>query len=446
MAYNKFYIKIFLLIIFTSVLGTLTVWSFSSSSTLVVSKYILFCLWMASVYLLFRYIYKTTSIIKDFIINFKEGELVFIPESKNAFGKEFKELLSFLNQKIKTISIEKEEQYHLFKNAVNQSGSGIIVFDDSGNIELINKSTLSLFSLSTLKNITQLEKSNPELPKKLLTSKEKSFIIPIQVNNELHKIAIHQNNFILRGKKLKVVSMQNISAELDKEELESWKKLMHVITHEIMNSVTPMKTLAYSLFDIYKKDNQPKSLADLDQTNIEDTFMGLNALNNRVHGLMRFVESYRKLYKIPEPVFNNFAFNEVIDEVKYLFKNTFKEKNINFKVSGDSNLVLFADKTLLTQVMINLIKNAIDAVEESESPEIIINNYQKIKETIISVSDNGKGMSGEELKDIFVPFYTTKKDGTGIGLYYSKMIVYMHKGQIKVNSQVNQGTTFSIHL
>ncbi|MFP4023846.1 MAG: sensor histidine kinase [Thiohalospira sp.] len=446
MAFNKFYIKVFLLIILIAVLGSLTIWSFSSSNSLVISRYILFVLWMASVYLLFRYIYKTTGIIKDFIISFKEGDLVFIPESKNAFGKEFNELLSFFNQKIKTISIEKEEQYHLFKNAVNQSGSGIIVFDDHGNVELLNKSVLDLFSLNNLNHINKLEIFNPELPKKLLTSKEKSIILPIQVKHELYKIAIHQNNFILRGKKLKVVSMQNISAELDKEELESWKKLMHVITHEIMNSVTPMKTLAYSLFDIYKENDKPKIIDKIDQTTIDDTFLGLKALNNRVHGLMRFVESYRKLYKIPEPVFNHFIFGEIIDEIKQLFKNTIAEKKIKLDFRGNNDIKLFADKSLLTQVIINLIKNAIDAVENSEKPEIIINNYQKIDEIIISISDNGKGMSSEELKDIFVPFYTTKKDGTGIGLYYSKMIIYMHKGIIKVSSQVNQGTTFSIHL
>ncbi len=446
MAFNRFYIKIFLLIILIAALGSLTIWSFSSSNSLVISRYILFFLWMTSVYLLFRYIYKTTGIIKDFIINFKEGDLVFIPESKNAFGREFNELLSFLNQKIKTISIEKEEQYHLFKNAVNQSGSGIIVFDDQGNLELLNKSVLDLFALKNLNHINKLENFNPELPQKLLTSKEKSIILPIQVKHELYKIAIHQNNFILRGKKLKVVSMQNISAELDKEELESWKKLMHVITHEIMNSVTPMKTLAYSLFDIYKENDKPKIIDKIDQTTIDDTFLGLKALNNRVHGLMRFVESYRKLYKIPEPTFNHFVLVEVIDEIKQLFKNTITEKNIKLDFRGNNDIKLFADKSLLTQVMINLIKNAIDAVENSENPEIIINNSQKIDEVMINVSDNGKGMNSEELKDIFVPFYTTKKDGTGIGLYYSKMIVYMHKGKIKVSSQVNQGTTFSIHL
>ncbi|MGM0406959.1 MAG: sensor histidine kinase [Bacteroidota bacterium] len=445
MSFNQFYFKLIITIIAISALGAFTIWSFSYDG-LIVSRFILLILWMISILFFYRYIYNTTSIIKDFIINVKEGDLVFVPDSKNAFGKEFNELLSFLNQKIKTISIEKEEQYHLFKNAVNQSGSGIIVFDDSGKIELMNKSAFALFSLSNLKNISQLEQSNPELPKKLLTSKEKSFIIPIQVNNELQKIAIHQNNFILRGKKLKVVSMQNISAELDKEELESWKKLMHVITHEIMNSVTPMKTLAYSLFEMYKDNDKPKTIKEIDQHSIDDTFMGLKAINNRVHGLMRFVESYRKLYKIPEPIFCNFAFKEIVDELNHLFKDILKEKNIALNIRGEDDLKLFADKVMITQVMINLIKNAIDAVQETSSPEIVINNFFKFNEIIITISDNGKGISAEELKDIFVPFYTTKKNGTGIGLYYSKMIIFMHKGQIRVNSKVNQGTTFSIHL
>lgn len=445
MNFNKFYFKLFVLIIIITSLGAITFWSFSQNE-LILSRYILLTIWLLSIYLFYSYIYKTTRVLKDFIINIKENEIAYVPDSRNIFGKEFNELMSIFNQKIKTISIEKEEQFHLFKNAVNQSGSAIIVYDENGNVELLNKSALRLFSLPNLKHINKLEKSNSELPEKLLTSKEKSFILPIQVNNELLKIAIHQNNFILRGKKLKVVSMQNISNELDKEELESWKRLMHVITHEIMNSVTPMKTLAYSLFDIYKQNDKPKTIDKIDQDTIDDTFMGLKALNNRVHGLMRFVDSYRKLYKIPEPVFKNFDFTEIIDEINHLFKNTLHKKNIQWINHGGTKLNLFADKTLFTQVMINLIKNAIDAVENSESPKIIINYYQKIDKTVISVSDNGKGISDKELKDIFVPFYTTKKDGTGIGLYYSKIIIYMHKGQLKVSSQLNQGSTFSIHL
>lgn len=384
--------------------------------------------------------------MKDFIANIKEGDFVYLPNTKNALGKEFNELIHNLNKQIKTISFKKEEQYHLFTMAVNQAGSGIIVFDEQGEIELINKAAQDLFSKSSFTNIDKLTEYNPELPTKLKSTKEQSFIISIHSNNELLKVAVHQNNFKLRGKNLIVVSIQNISTELDKEELEAWKKLMHVITHEIMNSVTPMKTLAYSLFDIFKSENKPKTIQELEQEQIDDTFQGLRALNNRVHGLMKFVESYRKLYKIPEPVFSNFNIQDILDEIESLYKEEFSKKNIHFEIKYNKSISLFADRNMITQLMINLVKNATEAVEKIPNPQISI-NIKNINDQInIEVTDNGTGISDTELKDIFVPFYTTKPNGSGIGLYYSKMIIYMHKGSINVKSEKSKGTTFTIRL
>ncbi|MBI9053575.1 MAG: HAMP domain-containing histidine kinase [Bacteroidales bacterium] len=445
MNFNKYHIKLLASIVLSSTLGAIAIWTFTNQD-LVISRYIVLLIWVLSILLFFKYIYDTSRIMKDFISNIQEGDIISLPNTKNALGKEFNSLICSLNKQIKTISLKKEEQYHLFSTAVNQSGSGIIVFDTEGSIELINKSANNLFSKKPLNNINEFSEYNKELPKKLKSNKEQSFIISIQSNNELLRIAIHQNQFKLNGKHLKVVSIQNISTELDKEELEAWKKLMHVITHEIMNSVTPMKTLAYSLFDIFKFENKPKSLTQFDQVQIDDTFLGLKAINNRVNGLMKFVESYRKLYKIPNPVFNNFMIQDVLDEIKSLYKEEFLEKNIHLEINNENQKTLFADKNMITQLMINLIKNAIEAVEKSSNPKISIAITNVDHQTNIIVSDNGSGISEDVLKDIFVPFYTTKTNGSGIGLYYSKMIIYMHKGSINVKSEENKGTSFSIHI
>ncbi len=445
MVFNKFYFRLLLNLILSCILGAFAFWSFTNAD-LLISRYILFLTWILSVFILFRFLYKTTHIIKNFTFKLKEDDYISLPESKNAFGKEFNNILRYLNNKIKTIKIEKEEQFHLFKTAVNQSGSGIIVFNSTGKIELINQAAQNIFKVINLENIHKLKESNPELPEKLRSEHEESFIISIQAKHELHKIAVHQNQFILRGKNLKVASFQNISAELDKEELEAWKKLMHVITHEIMNSVTPMKTLAYSLFEMFNKDQTAISVTELSEQDIDNTFLGLQAMNNRVQGLMHFVNSYRKLYKIPEPQFTHFNIHNILDETKILFKESFLEKKIKFEVKGNLQCSLFADKSLITQVLINLISNAIDAVQDQANPVIKIKIANPKNETIISVTDNGNGIKNEDLKDIFIPFFTTKKNGTGIGLYYSKMIIYMHKGELKVKSEYQKGSTFTIHL
>lgn len=445
MNFNKFYLRLFIIIIFLSIFGAISLWAFTNSS-LIISRYIFLAIWIVLILIFFRYIQSATSVIKEFIVNIKQGDIICLPNSKNAFGKEFNELMNSVNEEIKTINFKKEEQYHLFSNAVNHSGSGIIVFDKEGNIELINNSAKKLFSLSEIENLNNLSILNPELPTKLISSKQESFIIGIHSNNELFKIAVHLTQFRLKGKTLRIASIQDISNELEKEEVESWKKLMHVITHEIMNSVTPMKTLAFSLFDIFKLDNKPKAVKELKQEEIDDSFQGLKALNNRVNGLMKFVDSYRALYKIPEPTFSNFNFADTLNEIISLHNKILTKKKILLEINSQHNIPLFADKSMITQLMINLLKNAIEAVEDIQDPKISINTSKLSDQLTINITDNGTGINDTELSDIFVPFYTTKSNGSGIGLYYSKLIIYMHKGSITVKSKKNKGTTFTIRI
>ena len=445
MSFNKFYLRLFIIIVFLSIFGAISIWSFTNSS-LIISRYIFLAIWIVFILFFFKYIRSATSVIKDFIINIKQGEIIYLPNSKNAFGKEFNELMNSVNKEIKTINFKKEEQHHLFSNAVNHSGSGIIVFDKEGNIELINNLAKKLFSLSEIENLNKLSILNPELPTKLISSKQESFIIGIHSNNELFKIAVHLTQFKLKGKTLRIASIQDISNELEKEEVESWKKLMHVITHEIMNSVTPMKTLAFSLFDIFKLDNKPKTVKDLSQIEIDDTYQGLKALNNRVNGLMKFVDSYRALYKIPEPTFSNFNFADILDEIISLHNDVIAKRRIILEINIQQNIPLFADKNMITQLIINLLKNAIEAVENTQDPKITINTNKQSDQLSIDITDNGTGMNDNELSDIFVPFYTTKSNGSGVGLYYSKLIIYMHKGKITVKSKKNKGTTFTIRI
>lgn len=445
MAFNNYYIKLFVLLLLTSIFGTLVLWSLQNEN-LVISRYIIILAWILSFLLLFRYIHKSTRILNTFYDAINNNDFVSISDSNHAFGKEINNILSSLSGKLKNIKIEKEEQYHLFKTAVNQSGSGIIVFNETGKVELINHAALKLFSVSSLNNIAELKNVNSDLPEKLKQSGEQGFIIPVQINYELIKIAAHQNSFILRKQQLKVISLQNISNELDKEELESWKKLMHVITHEIMNSVTPMKTLAYSLFDIFSNNEKPKNFNELDQNQINDTYIGLKALNTRIKGLMTFVDSYRRMYKIPHPNFSNFNFSEIVNEIQPLFKKEFNANNIKLTIKGDRNMKLFADKNLLSQVIINLVKNAIESFNKKSDNLIEIFASDLKENKVISVSDNGAGIENHLLNDIFIPFFTTKTNGTGIGLYYSKLIILMHKGQLRVSSEYEKGSTFTIHL
>jgi signal transduction histidine kinase len=243
-----------------------------------------------------------------------------------------------------------------------------------------------------------------------------------------------------------VASLQNISDELEKEELLAWKKLLHVITHEIMNSVTPMKTLSYSLHTSFAGNENPVKKEEFTDQDISDLREGLNAINTRISGLEHFVESYRKLYKIPEPSLDYISIQKILEETKSLFRKELEEKNVEFTISGHEVRQILADKEMIAQVLINLVKNAVEAIRDSENPKIEITVLQDNQETAIRISDNGSGMNEEELQNCFIPFYTTKEDGSGIGLYYSRMIALLHKGNLTVQSELEAGSTFTLTL
>lgn len=445
MRFKKYYLVSALYIISLVVTGAVALWSFTSED-MVVSRYIFIFIWVILLLFFFRHFYHATQIINRLIESMQGNDVVFLPETNNIFGKEFSKLFSYLNNRIETVKIEKEEQYHFFKTAINQSGSGIIVFDEKGKIKLCNKAALKIFGLETLNNISTFALFNPLIPEKLQANRPGSFILGATIGGQLFKLSWDVNKFIIRGENLGVTSVQNISRELEREEVEAWKKLMHVITHEIMNSVTPMKTLTYSLLDIYDQNGKPPSIEKLESINLEDTHNGLQALSNRMKGLMRFVESFRKLYKIPEPEFSNINLRKLFNELKLFFDSSIKQMNIQFSIAGDVQALIYADREMMFQLFTNLIKNAMDALGVSEQPSIFVEWSQNNIATTVKIKDNGCGMDEVTLKDVFVPFFTTKKEGTGIGLYYSRQIVFLHKGRINIASKPGEGTEVIVEI
>jgi signal transduction histidine kinase len=305
---------------------------------------------------------------------------------------------------------------------------------------MINKALKKLLRKPYLVNAEALKKIDKNLYEVVqrLHSGDKE-LLKITIDNKIVQLSISALEFKLQKQSLKLVSMQNIQSELEERELEAWQKLIRILRHEIMNSISPIVSLTSTIEGMMKGGK-------LEGEDLDDVKAAIRAIRNRSEGLMHFTETYRNLTRIPPPKFQIVDVRLLVQRLSTLLKPAFEKDHINFQMQMPNSPVNCSiDPELLEQVLINLIKNAIEAVNGSEKPTITVTaQKEQSGKTTISVIDNGKGIEEGELDEIFVPFYTTKVEGTGIGLSLSRQIVRMHKGRLFVQSVVGEGTVFTI--
>ena len=308
----------------------------------------------------------------------------------------------------------------------------------------MNKALKNLLKKPYLKDFEALKKLFPELYALIneLNAGE-SDLIKITIQNQLLELSVRLTAFKLRDAPYRLISFQNIQLELEEKELDAWQKLIRILTHEIMNSVTPITSLASSLKNLTENKSQITDYED-----IADIKEGIYAIQKRGEGLLRFTETYRSLTKIPPPKFRLVEAHALLERIHILFKPVLKKHQVDFSLTLPKHMVAFiADVELIEQVIINLLKNAIEATKKIEEPKIIISaNKNSLGNAIIEIRDNGSGIAPADLEQIFVPFFTTKKDGSGIGLSLSRQIMRLHKGKIEVQSIVGEGSVFRLIL
>ena len=317
---------------------------------------------------------------------------------------------------------------------------GLLSYDSSGNIELINNAAFRILNIYRLRNINELAKTaHSELFEilKNITSGSKALY---QTSNE-KQISINAATVSLRGRVIKLISLQNIQAELQQKELEAWQNLTKVLRHEIMNSVTPIVSLASTMREIIEIDLSEKE--EIRET-VSDLKEALFTIENRSKGIMNFVNAYREFTSIPKPMFEETTSKDLIAQVLNLVQPQLKEKQITLKTDFKEDFELLADTEQVAMVLINIIKNAVESIENRLNPQIKIRTYERDEQKIIEIADNGSGIEPEALEKIFIPFYTTKKTGSGIGLSLSRQIMQMHGGNLKVSSKVGEGSRFLI--
>ncbi len=371
--------------------------------------------------------------------------------SDQKLGKTFENLNQAFTEVIeefKKYRAEKIEHYNYLQTVVQHVTIGIIAYKKDGKVDLINNAVKRTLNISGLRNISELKEVQDELPELLFQLKAgDTRLLKIFIQDELRQLSVKATEFRMRGEELILITLQDIHAELEEKEVESWQKLIRVLTHEIMNSITPISSLAGTVNDMLI-DEKTKSLRtnEFDDDDVESIQSALKTIKTRSEGLLNFVETYRNLTRIPKPNFRYISVKEMFDRVEMLLMQKIQGLNITFSTQIDpDNLMLTIDPDLMDQVLINLVLNAIDAVKHQDNPGIIMKAYLNQGGRLqIEIKDNGKGIKPDIMDKIFMPFFTSKEHGSGIGLSLSRQIMHIHKGSISVKSKPEEGTTFTL--
>jgi len=373
---------------------------------------------------------------RDFSRHFDEKNA---PVAVQPMRKGFNEI----NSTFKIISKERETQYQYLQKILELIDTGILSYDNKeGEVMWMNESFKQLLSIPYLKTIHSLEKRDPGLYKEIISVKPgESKVTSITTDKNTLKVLLSATAFQTEGKVYKLIAFQNINEALDETESKAWQKLLSVMTHEIMNSVAPISSLAETL-----KNRLQLSLKELNNNSgsLDDLELGIDTIKRRSEGLLKFAETYRNLNKITNPNLKKVYVRDMFETLHRLMQPTFEQKNIELEIIlKDPDLILEADTDLIEQVLINLILNAADAVKEVASPRIQLSAYiTPNNKVVIKVADNGIGISADLMEKIFIPFFSTRKTGSGIGLSLCKQIMMLHKGNIKVQSVAGEGTAF----
>lgn len=396
-----------------------------------------------------RYVEKTSSDLTRFLssIRYADFSSTFTSAGRGRAFDELRLAFTEVMEAFRRTRSETEEQARYLETVVQHIGVGLISFQSSGEVGLINTAAKRLLRLNHLTNIRTLEPLSKELVETLLKMKSgDKALLKIERENETLQLVVNATEFRLREQHYTLVSIQNIRSELEEKEMDAWQNLIRVLTHEIMNSITPISSLASTVNDLLES---PSSRNDygIKEEIVGDIRGALQTIEKRSQGLLHFVDAYRNLTRIPRPNIKVFPIAGLFTSVEQLMKAQIVEKGIEFRTDAPSSLELAADPELIEQVLINLLQNASHAVKDQAGAKIVmsagIDNRGRV---FIEVSDNGPGIPKEIQERVFIPFFTTKKDGTGIGLSLSRQIMRLHGGTISVRSTPGIETVFTLRL
>lgn len=355
--------------------------------------------------------------------------------------------LNKVNKQIQQLKIEGRQQEQYFQTLLEHVATGIVTFNPKGFVLHANSAAKKMLGVDVLTHINQLERVNHNLFQAIrnITPFEQK-LVSVTTERGINQLSIKSTSFKAKDNELILLSIQDIRNELDEKELDSWMKLIRVLMHEIMNSIAPITSLSESLCQFFTIDGRPALPEEITETTITSTLRGLSVIKEQGNGLMLFVESYRKLTRLPKPDKKIFRIEDLITRIKVLYTSLENSEIIKLAATiSPPDMEIFADENLISQVLINLTKNALQANEKNPGGKIqIIAGFNSEHRPEIRVADNGPGIPDEILEQIFVPFFTTRDNGSGIGLSLSRQIMRLHGGSLQVRSVANKETVFSL--
>jgi two-component system, NtrC family, nitrogen regulation sensor histidine kinase NtrY len=354
-------------------------------------------------------------------------------------------ILQEVSDEFARVSLERELQFQYLQTILENINVGIMVLEPDGTLQLANGFTKKMLEVSHLRNVEDLKHIDEKIydAAATMTAGDKR-VIRIHPGEKVMDLSIHLKEIVQRNKNLKIFLLQNISRELDDREVEAWQKLTQVLTHEIMNSVTPIASLSDAIQTIISENGSPVDLRLLDHDRLEDIHDSVATISSRSKGLMQFVSAYKEFAKNPELKPEFFDVIGLVQKITGLFAPDLEKNKIRLQYHFQKIAIeTKADPVLIEQVLINLIKNAIDAVAHDGTGMITVQVKKDLK-VQVSVSDNGRGIPAEIRDKIFIPFFTTRAKGSGVGLSLCKQIMKLHDGNIWVSSTPEEGSAFTI--
>nr|NQU90179.1 GHKL domain-containing protein [Bacteroidota bacterium] len=446
MVFKSFRLHVIMRVIIL-VISVLLLFYLFNNTQYTVSAFILGLLIAYQIYALVLYVEQTNRKLTGFLQSIRHADFS-SSFTEQGLGKSFEELNQAFNnviEEFKKYRSEKEEHLNYLLTVIQHVSIGMIAYKSDGKVDQYNQAVTNLLKIKPIKKIGDLKKVQEDLPEQLMKLKAgDKMLLKVFVDDELLQLAVNATQFRMRGEEYTLVSLQNIHNELEEKEIESWQKLIRVLTHEIMNSITPISSLAGTVREILLDESDDLvKLNELDEEDLDSIYSALSTIEKRSHGLLNFVEIYRNLTRIPKPNFRYIPVLQVFENAEQLLKPKIDELHIDcsYQIIPEG-LMVTADPDLLDQVIINLLLNAVDAVKAKEKPKIGMIATEHNSRIKIEIRDNGYGIKPDIMDKIFMPFFTSKKHGSGIGLSLSRQIMHLHKGAIAVRSKPDEGTMF----
>lgn len=358
-------------------------------------------------------------------------------------SRHFVEAQRALLEKYRKLKADRSAQHEYLQLVVEHVQTALVCFDDKGQVKFINAAAKDLLKNRYINSLAKIDALCQPLAQALTQLKAgQNRVIKVSLNGESVQLMLSATEFRLLGQDQKLVSMQNIKSALDEKEIESWQKLIKVLTHEIMNSMTPIVSLSNHLDSMLQESGE--TAEDLERQ--QDLTLGVRSIAARSQGLLSFVAAYRSLSNLPKPALADFELSRLFQRMSLLLEDQIGRHNIAFKVSVQpADLSVNADINLIEQILLNLVNNAIDAVAEVTAPRIELRALRSENgDRVIQVIDNGCGIPEEQIDDIFTPFFTTREKGSGVGLSLSRQLARLNNASLTVSSQVGKGSRFQL--